>query len=343
MTFFWGYRIYKYINGDILTRKRKRMSKSKSKILRGWDAVQHCPELWITMAQGYPVQVTIYIDDKDENKDENKDEDKSKEKLISCCIPGTVEKTETGIMNFFASLVRTLDNDKRSGRLTLAEYSKALRAVRTRESAALKALATGRLQLVEGSAKGSDPVNLAKYAYLAGKVRKEVERLTGIFAYRSKIPDDILALQRRLDRYTYLRARIVHKYGRDHHTARRTTLLLERIRKELDKNASRQIRGNLYAVWQYQEFKPDALRLIARDCARFADAVQTVKTAVKRQYREILRMAGHPSRLADTCTRLYKTTITLPMVAESGSKYACMPADDNGYIRDEDKFGRRYK
>ena len=338
MIFFWGCRIYKYITMvPICTRKEEKMKK----VLTGWQAVAHCPELWRDCAEGYPVSVTIYTDDTDD-KDDNKD--KSKEKIVSCVLPATVPKTDEGIKVFFAGLVRQLDSDRKVGKLTMAEYSKALRAIRTREQTTLKALTDGRLTLVEDTTNKTnktttDPALLAEYAYLTGKVRKEIERLTGIFSYRSKIPSEILTLKRRYTRLLNLRACIVCKYGRDNATARRVTLRTESVRMELQSRKAEGIRGNLYAVWQYTECHPDALRLIKKDVSNFTDAVQTVKTAVKLRYRALLDKAEHPAKVAETTNAMYNCKIALPMLPDTGIRYACLPADDCGWVTDEDKYG----
>jgi len=298
----------------ICTRKEEKMKK----VLTGWQAVAHCPELWRDCAEGYPVQVTIYTDNKETDDTEtDTTTDKTREKLISCVLPATVPKTDEGIKVFFAGLVRQLDSDRKVGKLTMAEYSKALRAIRTREQTTLKALTDGRLTLVEDTTNKTnktttDPALLAEYVYLTGKVRKEIERLTGIFSYRSKIPSEILTLKRRYTRLLNLRACIVRKYGRDNATARRITLRTESVRMELQSRKAEAIRGTLYAIWQYTEYHSDALRLIKKDVSNFTDAVRTVKTAVKLRMRALLDKAGSPAKVAETTNAMYNCKIALP-------------------------------
>ena len=284
--------------------------KMKEKILRNWEAVKHCPDLWRQCVEGYPVQVTVYTNDEDDNETE----DKSKEKIISCVLPASVELTEAGIRGFFAGLARQLETDKKMGRLTTSEFVRAMRSVRTRESATLRALKENRICLTDTSARpqGADAVKMAEYAYLAGKVRKEIERLTGVFSYQSKIPKELQQAKKQIKKYEMLRARIVKRYGRDHQTARRLALRIADLEGILSSHRMEQIRTREFGIWQYSEFKPEALRLVAKGIPNFGDAVQVVKTAVKRQYREILRMAGTPDKVAETCAKVYACQIALP-------------------------------
>ena len=302
-------RIYKYINKVNISPER--MEKMKEKILRNWEAVKHCPELWRQCAEGYPVSVTIYgnYDNEDDNET-----DKTKEKLVSCVLPATVPLTVDGIRKFFAGLTKQLETDKKTGRLTTSEFSRALHSVRTRESATLRALEENRICLTDTSARpqGADAVKMAEYAYLAGKVRKEIERLTGIFSYQSKIPEDLKRTRKQIQKYMNLRACIVKRYGRDHQTARRLAMRLADLESILSSHRMEQIRTREFGVWQYTEFKPDALQLIAKGIPNFGDSVQVVKTAVKRQYREILRMAGTPDKVAETCAKVYACQVALP-------------------------------
>ncbi len=289
----------------------------KTKILRGWNAVQHYPDntdLWRIQAEGYPVQATIYTDNETET-----DKDKSRERLVSCVLPATVSLTVEGIREFFTGLAKQLEVDKKIGRLTTSEFARALRSIRTRESSTLKALEENRITLVDAASRPQgadaakmDAAKMAEYAYIAGKARKEIERLTGIFSYQSKIPEELQQIKKQIQKYMNLRARIVKRYGRDNGTARRIVLKIADLEGILSSRRMEMRRTREFGVWQYSEFKSESLRLIAKGIPNFGDAVFTVKSAVKKQYKKILNLSGTPENLADTVNSLYCCHVALP-------------------------------